>query len=144
MGAVSTESSALARQAVRRHVEFWNAQNKASWLALFSEDVKYEDPPGTVSSQGRQVMSDYAWDRSFTDTKRWILEAVLILACGHEAVVHMRNHGSVDGRPAWTDSMEIWSVNTDGLVDSVRAFWEPTTYPELEPNLAVSSWVQDA
>jgi hypothetical protein len=83
-----------------------------------------------------------AWDRSFTDTKRWILEAVLILACGHEAVVHMRNHGSVGGRPAWTDSMEIWSVDADGLVDSVRAFWEPTSYPEIAPSLAVTTWAQ--
>jgi ketosteroid isomerase-like protein len=140
---MATESAELARQAVLHHVEFWNARDKTSWLALFSEDVRYEDPPGTVSSQGRQVMSDYAWDRSFTDTKRWILEAVLILACGHEAVVHMRNHGSVDGRPAWTDSMEIWSVNDDGLVDSVRAFWEPATYPEIQPSLSVSTWVPE-
>jgi ketosteroid isomerase-like protein len=131
-----------AREAVRRHVELWNTQDKDGWLGLFAADVRYEDPPGTVSSQGRQVMSDYAWDKSFTDTKRWILEAVLVIACGHEAVVHMRNHGSVDGKPAWTDSIEVWSVNGDGLVDSVRAFWEPSSYPSIEASLAVTDWVQ--
>jgi ketosteroid isomerase-like protein len=138
----SPEQREQARDAVRRHVEHWNAQDKDAWLALFSDDVSYEDPPGTVSSQGRQVMSDYAWDKSFTDTKRWVLEAVLVIACGHEAVVHMRNHGSVDGKPAWTDSLEVWSVNADGLVDSVRAFWEPSSYPSIAPSLAVTNWVQ--
>ena len=129
-----------ARDAVHRHVELWNAQEREKWLALFAEDVHYEDPPGIVASHGRQVMADHAWDRSFTDTKRWILEAVLVIACGHEAVVHIRNHGSVEGRPAWTDSMEVWAVDADGLVTSVRAFWEPPE--EIREHLALSQWEQ--
>jgi steroid Delta-isomerase len=129
-----------AREAVHRHVELWNTQERDKWLALFAEDVHYEDPPGIVASQGRQVMADHAWDRSFTDTKRWILEAVLVIACGNEAVVHIRNHGSVEGRPAWTDSMEVWAVDANGLVTSVRAFWEPPTDPVLRRNLAMNEW----
>jgi ketosteroid isomerase-like protein len=129
-----------ARDAVHRHIELWNAQEREKWLALFAEDVHYEDPPGIVASHGRQVMADHAWDRSFTDTKRWILEAVLVIACGHEAVVHIRNHGSMEGRPAWTDSMEVWAVDADGLVTSVRAFWEPPTDPVVRRNLALNEW----
>jgi len=137
---MSSGTTDQARRAVHQHVELWNAQDRAAWLALFTDDVLYEDPPGTVSARGRQVMADYAWDRSFTDTKRWILEAVLVIACGHEAVVHMRNHGSVEGRPAWTDSMEIWAVDADGLVTSVRAFWELPSDPVLQRNLALNEW----
>jgi steroid Delta-isomerase len=141
---MTTGTADQARKAVLDHVELWNAQDKAAWLALFADDVHYEDPPGTVSSHGRQVMADYAWDLSFTDTKRWILEAVLIIACGNEAVVHIRNHGSVEGRPAWTDSMEVWAVDGDGLVISVRAFWEPPTDPIVRRNLAMNDWVDDS
>jgi hypothetical protein len=129
-----------ARAAVLRHVELWNDLDKAAWLELFTEDVHYEDPPGTVSSRGKQVMSDYAWDKSFTDTKRWVLEPVLVIACGHEAVVHMRNHGAVNGRPAWTDSMELWEVDEAGLVCSVRAFWELPSDPEIRASLGASTW----
>jgi hypothetical protein len=106
---VTTGTAEQARAAVVRHVEMWNAQDKAAWLALFAEDVNYEDPPGTVAGCGRQVMADYAWDRSFTESKRWILEAVRIIACGHEAVVHIRNHGSVEGRPAWSEDWARFS-----------------------------------
>ena len=105
---------ALARAAVLAHVEHWNACDKERWLAIFSDDVIYEDPPGTVAGRGRDVMSDYAWDRSFTDEKRWILEPVVLIACGNEAQVHMRNHGAVAGRPAWVDSIELWAVDDDG------------------------------
>ena len=129
-----------ARQAVLRHVELWNAKDKAGWLDLFADDVHYEDPVGIVASQGRQIMADYAWDRSFTQAKQWILEATLIITGGHEAVVHMRNHGSVDGRPAWVDSMEVWSVDEHGLVTSVRAFWEPPTDPAVRQSLALNDW----
>ena len=137
---MTTGTADQARAAVLRHIELWNKQDKAAWLALFADDVNYEDPPGTVASRGRQVMADYAWDRSFTDTKRWILEAVLIIACGHEAVVHIRNHGAIEGRPAWTDSMEVWAVDAGGLVTSVRAFWEPPTDPIVRRNLALNDW----
>jgi ketosteroid isomerase-like protein len=129
-----------ARRAVLDHVAFWNAQDKERWLELFADDVTYEDPPGTVASRGRNVMSDYAWDGSFTDTKRWILEPLLVIACGHEAQVHMRNHGAVDGRPAWVDSIELWGVNDQGLVTSVRAFWEPPKEQNLEQHLAMTTW----
>jgi hypothetical protein len=122
---MSDRPGAPARAAVLAHVEHWNAVDKKRWLAIFSDDVVYEDPPGTIAGRGRDVMSSYAWDRSFTDDKRWILEPVVLIACGNEAQVYMRNHGAVAGRPAWVDSIELWAVGDDGLVTSVRAFWEP-------------------
>jgi ketosteroid isomerase-like protein len=136
----SVGSAAQARAAVEAHVALWNAGEKARWLALFAEDVVYEDPPGVVESRGREVMSTHAWDRSFTATKRWILEPALVVACGHEAAVHMRNHGAVSGRPAWVDSIEVYAVDADGLITSVRAFWEPPSDPAVRSELALNAW----
>ena len=129
---------ALARAAVLAHVEHWNAVDKERWLAIFSDDVIYEDPPGTIAGRGLEVMSSYAWDRSFTDEKRWILEPVVLIACGNEAQVHMRNHGAVAGRPAWVDSIELWAVDDAGLVTSVRAFWEPPVDDHVLSRLGLS------
>ena len=127
-----------AREAVLNHCRLWNAAEKDAWLALFDDDVIYEDPPGTIAGRGRDVMSSYAWDRSFTDEKRWILEPVVLIACGNEAQVHMRNHGAVAGRPAWVDSIELWAVGDDGLVTSVRAFWEPPVDEHVLSRLGLS------
>jgi hypothetical protein len=129
-----------ARQAILDHVRHWNAMDKDAWLALFAEDVVYEDPPGTVASQGRQVMSDHAWDRSFTEHKRWILEPVRVIECGNEAQVYMRNHGAVDGLPVCVESIELYRVNDVGQIDSVRAFWEPPTDPAVVEHLAIARW----
>lgn len=127
-----------ARDAILNHVRFWNAMDKESEMALFADDVVYEDPPGTVAARGKQVLSEHAWDRAFSEDKRWILEPVLVIECGNEAQVHMRNHGSVAGVPVWVDSIELWRVNEDGLVDSVRAFWEPPE--EIRHHLALHDW----
>jgi ketosteroid isomerase-like protein len=139
-GSVGTASQ--ARAAVEAHVALWNAGDKTPWLALFADDVVYEDPPGTVESRGRDVISEHAWDRSFTATKRWLLEPTLVIACGHEAVVHMRNHGAVSGRPAWVESLEIYAVNAEGLINSVRAFWEPPSDPAVQSELGMNQWQQ--
>jgi ketosteroid isomerase-like protein len=138
--AESIGTASQARAAVDAHVALWNAGEKTRWLALFAKDVVYEDPPGVVESRGREVMSEHAWDRSFTATKRWLLEPTLVIACGHEAVVHMRNHGAVSGRPAWVDSLEIYAVDAEGLITSVRAFWEPPNDPAVRSVLAINQW----
>ena len=131
-----------ARDAILNHVTHWNAMDKAAWLALFADDVEYEDPPGTVASRGVEVMSSHAWDGSFTEQKRWILEPVKVIECGREAQVYMRNHGSVAGLPVCVESIELWRVDDDGRVDLVRAFWEPPTDPAVYAHLALSGWEQ--
>jgi len=129
-----------AADAIRSHCRHWNAMDKASWLALFADDVEYEDPPGTVASRGVEVMSTHAWDGAFTAVKRWILEPVKIIECGREAQVLMRNHGSVDGLPVCVESIELWRVDDTGRVDRIRAFWEPPQDPAVHDHLAVAGW----
>lgn len=129
-----------AADAIRSHCRHWNAMDKASWLALFADDVEYEDPPGTVASRGVEVMSTHAWDGAFTAVKRWILEPVKIIECGREAQVLMRNHGSVDGLPVCVESIELWRVDDTGKVDRIRAFWEPPQDPAVHDHLAVAGW----
>ena len=37
----------------------------------------------------------------------------------------MRNEGNLEGRSVLVESLEVWRVREDGLVVSVRAFFEP-------------------
>ena len=127
-----------AAQAIQDHVRCWNAMDKAAWLALFADDIEYEDPPGTVASRGIEVMSTHAWDGAFTDVKRWILEPVKVIECGKEAQVYMRNHGAIDGLPVLVESIELWRVDDAGKVDLIRAFWEPPE--EIRAHLALDAW----
>ncbi len=42
------------------------------------------------------------------------------------------------GRPAWVDSIELWAVDDNGLVTSVRAFWEPPEDDHVRSRLGLS------
>ena len=65
------------------------------------------------------------WERSLTPGREWRLVPDRIVACGSEAAVVMRNEGNLHGRSVVVESLEVWRVGEDGLVNSVRAFFEP-------------------
>jgi len=40
-------------EAVLRHVELWNSQQRDEWLTLFADDVTFDDPVGAPTKYGR-------------------------------------------------------------------------------------------
>ncbi len=113
-----------AQLAVEKHCEYWNARDQAAWSALFADDVVFEDPVGVPRKHGREAVRG-SWERSLKPGREWRLVATRILACGSEAAVVMRNEGDLHGRSVLVESIEIWRVDDQGLVASVRAFFEP-------------------
>ena len=43
-------------------------------------------------------------------------------------------------QPVWVDSLEVYSVDAEGLITSVRAFWEPPSDPAVQAELALNQW----
>ena len=121
-----------ARLAVDRHVGFWNAMDRDSWVALFSPDVTFEDPVGGPLKVGQQAVHN-SWDRSFVPGRRWTLHPAQIVAAGHECAVAMVNRGDLEGRIVETHSIEIFRVDEAGLIVSVRSFFEQPTDFALAP-----------
>ncbi len=116
--------SSPAQQAVERHCQYWNARDQRAWSALFADEVVFEDPVGAPPKHGRDAVRA-SWERSLTPGREWRLVPARIIACGDEAAVLMRNEGNLHGRSVVVEGVEIWRVRGDGLVTSVRAFFEP-------------------
>jgi steroid delta-isomerase len=114
----------LAQLAVERHCEYWNARDQQKWSALFADEVVFEDPVGAPPKLGLAAVRD-SWERSLTPGREWRLVPARIIACGSEAAVVMRNEGNLHGQSVLVESLEVWRVRDDGLVVSVRAFFEP-------------------
>ena len=121
-----------ARRAIEEHAARWNARDRERWLELFADDIVFEDPVGKAPKPGRQA-AEGSWDNSFTEGRVWTLHPQRIVTGGDEAVVLMRNQGVVHGEEAVVDSIEVWKVDGDGHVASVRAFFEQPTAVELNP-----------
>jgi steroid Delta-isomerase len=115
---------AAARAAVENHCRFWNERDRASWEALFADDVTFDDPVGVPTKHGREAVRQ-SWERSLTSDRSWTLVPTRIVVCADEAAVLMRNEGDLAGEKVVIDSVEIWKVREDGLVQAVRAYFEP-------------------
>ena len=130
---MSEVSSHPAVAAVQRHAANWNAQNRAAWLALFADDVTFEDPVGKTPKLGRAA-AEGSWDNSFTEGRVWTLHPQRIIPGGtHEAAVEMLNKGDLHGKKVELRGIEIYKVDDHGFIVSVRAFFEQPTEFELNP-----------
>ncbi|MFM8382569.1 MAG: nuclear transport factor 2 family protein [Actinomycetota bacterium] len=112
-----------ARQALERHVEFWNGQQRDRWVALFSSAMVFEDPVGTPPKVGLAAVHN-SWDRSFTPGRRWTLHPQTVISVGQEAAVLMLNSGDLQGRRVEITSLETFTVDADGLIVHIRSFFE--------------------
>lgn len=122
-----------AVRAVQLHAANWNARDRAAWLALFDDDVTFEDPVGRAPKLGR-IAAESSWDNSFTEGRVWTLHPQRIIPGGAaEAAVHMRNCGNLHGDQVELESIELYRVNELGLIVSVRAFFEQPTQFALNP-----------
>lgn len=116
----------LARTAVEKHAEFWNARDRDSWVRLFSPEVTFEDPVGGPLKRGLEAVHN-SWDRSFRPGRRWYLHPQQIVEAGAEAAVVMRNEGHLEDRVVEVNGIEIFTVDADGLIVSVRSFFDQPT-----------------
>ncbi len=116
----------LARTAVEKHVEHWNARDRESWVKLFSPAVTFEDPVGAPKKLGIEAVHN-SWDRSFRPGRRWYLRPRQIIEAGFEAAVVMRNEGHLQDRVVEVNGIEIFTVDVDGSIVSVRSFFDQPT-----------------
>lgn len=113
-----------AAEAFAEHCRAWNDGDRTRWLALFADDVVLEDPVGGLPKSGRAALQR-SWKRSHQPGRHWTLMCRQAIECGDEVAVVLENHGVVDGESVTVVSIEIWRVNGDGHVCSVRSFFEP-------------------
>ena len=111
------------RAAVDRYIEAWNAEDRAAWLACFAEDAVSEDPVGSDPITGHEAIGGF-WDgiHSMFDGSK--LNPVLgPIVCGNEATLAMQATGSSGGNEVVIDIVDVFHMNDDGKITSLRAFW---------------------
>ncbi|TVT28658.1 nuclear transport factor 2 family protein [Amycolatopsis rhizosphaerae] len=118
-------------------VAAWRSMNavvrgaKDEWLALFAEDAVIEDPVGPSGfdpegkgHHGREGISAF-WDLAIAKVERFRF----VIRDSHAAGSEVANVGTITtflpgGYRVDTDGVFVYRVGDDGLVTSMRAFWE--------------------
>jgi len=115
----------------------WRSMNavvrgaKDEWLALFAEDGVIEDPVGPSmfdeegkGHHGHDGISAF-WDLAIAKVERFDF----VMRDSHAAGNEVANVGTITsylpgGYRVDTDGVFVYRVNDEGLVVSMRAFWE--------------------
>jgi ketosteroid isomerase-like protein len=125
------ETTHPARTASRRSMDAVSRGAKEEWLALFAEDAVVEDPVGRSmfdatgeGHRGRDAISAF-WDLAIGQAERFEFDIRDSFAAGNESA----NVGTITaflpgGSVVDTEGVFVYRVNDDGLIVSLRAFWE--------------------
>ncbi|MFL6121341.1 nuclear transport factor 2 family protein [Actinophytocola sp.] len=125
------ETTHPARTASRRSMDAVSRGAKDEWLALFAEDAVVEDPVGKSmfdptgdGHRGRAAIAAF-WDLAIANAERFEFAIRDSFAAGHEVA----NIGTISaflpgGSVVDTEGVFVYRVNEDGLIVSLRAFWE--------------------
>jgi len=120
-----------ARVAARRSMDAVTRGAKDEWIALFAPDAVIEDPVGRSmfdpegkGHHGHEGISAF-WDMAIAPVHRFEFAMVDSFAAGDEVA----NVGTISaflpgGMRVDTEGVFVYRVGKDGLIRSMRAFWE--------------------
>jgi ketosteroid isomerase-like protein len=127
----ATETEHPARTASRRSMSAVTRGAKEEWLALFAPDAVVEDPVGPSpldptgeGHHGKEGISAF-WDKTIAQVERFEFVIEDSFAAGDEvANIGVISAFMPGGVRVDTEGVFVYRVRPDGLVASLRAFWE--------------------
>ncbi|MFD9697681.1 nuclear transport factor 2 family protein [Lentzea sp. NPDC059081] len=127
----ASEVETPARVASWRSMSAVTRGAKSEWLALFAADAVVEDPVGVSmfdaegkGHRGLEAISAF-WDMAIASVERFEFVIHDSFAAGAEcANVGVISAFLPGGARVDTEGVFVYCVGEDGLVRSVRAFWE--------------------
>ena len=106
-------------------------RDKAGWLALFAEDATVEDPVGPSAwdpeGRGRRGKAEIAafYDMFSAAQTGFDFEIREMYTCGDEVAAAVSMHIiGLDGTRHTTSAINVYRRSPDGLIQSLRSFWE--------------------
>ena len=120
-----------ARRAAFASMTAVSGGDKQAWLALFAPDGVVEDPVGPSmfdaegkGHHGREGIGAF-WDMTIAN----VLRFEFVIRDSHAAGDECANVGTITtylpgGYRVDTDGVFVYRVSEDGLIASMRAFWE--------------------
>jgi ketosteroid isomerase-like protein len=119
-------SKERVRATVEEHFRRWAKEDREGWLSLFHRDVVIDDPLGQPTMHGL-VGAAIVYDRA----RGFTVAPVLMQVHDSEAAVVVTNVGDFKGQHTVITTIEIWTVNDEGLITGLRVF--PYTTSTLFP-----------
>lgn len=112
-------------RAVRNYFLAIRAMDADAFANTFAEDGTTFDPVGTPGITGRAAIREFL--QSICKNFKTVgLTEDSIFVAGNAAAVKWTGHGtSSNGKNVKFEGVDVFEVNDDGKIQTVRAFWNP-------------------
>ncbi len=122
-----------ARATIEAYLAGWQTADKQSWLALFCDDATLIDPVGTPAHTGKQAIGAF-WDRVRSTGMAMHPKLHRVVVCGTEAVASFTmTSTTVTGMGMAVDIVDIFTLNDDGKIIELKAYWDDKCTSMVSP-----------
>ena len=112
-------------RAVRAYFLAIRAMDGEAWANTFAEDGNTQDPVGTPTITGRAAIREFL-ESICKNFKSVGLTEDSVFVAGNGAAVKWTGHGtSSTGKEVKFEGVDVFEVNEDGKIQTVRAYWNP-------------------
>jgi len=109
--------------AVEAYVAAYQTNDRDAFLDAFAIDGVIVDPVGTPPHAGREARGAF-WDTVHQLTERMTFDVKDVVVCGSEAAMVFGIHASTGDAGIVLDAVDIFEVDDDGKISSMRAYWD--------------------
>jgi len=112
-------------RAVRAYFLAIRAMDAEAFANTFAEDGTTSDPVGTAAITGREAIREFLTSICKNFKSVGLTEESIFVA-GNGAAVKWTGHGtSATGKEVKFEGIDVFEVNADGKIQTVRAYWNP-------------------
>lgn len=105
-------------------------RDRAGFLALFTADAVQVDPVPAPANVGHDAIGAF-FDNAMKMAPDITLFVDRTIVCGDNAAVDFRVEGTFGGTRLGFGGVDIFTVNDDGLISAITAYWDPATMAPL-------------
>jgi len=109
--------------AVDAYVTAYGKNDREAFLDIFADDGVILDPVGTPPHEGREARGAF-WDNVHQLTERITFDVKDVVVCGSAAAMVFRIHAGTGDTGIMMDAVDIFEVDDDGKITSMRAYWD--------------------
>lgn len=128
---MSDTSQHLAVLANKRSIEYAMSKNKDAWLALYRDDATLHDPVGVspldptgLGHNGKAAIEKF-WDTVIGPSNITLTAGARCPSGQYSCAVPMRAENNLGGGITTTvDMIAVYEVDENGLIRSMRAYWD--------------------
>lgn len=119
------------RTLVDRYVQAMNSNDREGYVSLFAPDATMEDPVGSEVRRGHDGVRTL-WDEVHALSPQITLVLTgPVRVAGSELAFPMEAVSDVGGTTMIVDIIDVFGVDDDGRITSMRAYWDPA---EIRPH----------